>query len=106
MPQYEDLARRAVLAGERAEALQADARHIWGLAQILRDAHAGHVCLIRCAWCDRYKVEGDWLHLTAIGTGQQQIASSLRRRATHGMCPSCFKREQALARASRTRDPH
>ena len=103
MPQYDDLVRRAVLAGQHSETLQAQSRHICALAQALRDARSGRVLLTRCAWCGRLKVEEEWLHLTAIGEGQQQIASSLCRHATHGICPSCLNRE--LEAANRRRPP-
>ena len=101
MPQYEDLTRRAMVAGAHADLLQTESRRIVGLAQVLRDAHAGRVLLLRCAWCDRFRVDEEWLHLEAIGKGQQQITSSLRARATHGICSDCFRREQWAAERGR-----
>jgi hypothetical protein len=93
VPLYEDLIRRAMEARDRAESLHRDAGRVRDLAQILRDAHQGHVSIRRCAWCDRFEVGGEWLHLEAIGAGQTRIASSLLERASHGICDECFERE-------------
>jgi hypothetical protein len=100
VPEHEDLVRRALGAGKTAALRRSDSRRIIGFAQVLRDARAGRVFLVRCAWCDRFEVEGEWLHLHAIGRGQQQIASSLRDRVTHGICPDCIRRlrEAGLSR--------
>jgi hypothetical protein len=95
MPLFEDLVRRAVEAGERAGMLHRESARIRDLAQILRDAHAGRVSIRRCAWCDRFEVAGEWLHLDAIGSGQVQIRQSLLDRATHGICRDCFEREMS-----------
>lgn len=102
MPLYEDLVRRAVEAGERAGELRRDARMIKDLAQILRRADAGEVSVRRCSWCGRFQVGPEWLHLEAIGRGQQQIRTSLLERATHGICPECQARELARSAAGRT----
>jgi len=93
MPLYEDLVQRAVEAHVRAGRLRRDSRLIRELAQILRDADNGEVTIRRCSWCDRYQVGGEWLHLEAIGAGQQRIRSSLLERATHGICDDCFESE-------------
>jgi hypothetical protein len=93
VPLYEDLVRRAVAAQERAASTNADSQRIRDLAATLRDAQAGRTLLRRCAWCDRFQVGDAWLHLEAIGGGQQQITASLRERATHGICPDCFARQ-------------
>lgn len=90
MPLYEDLVRRAVDARARAGTLHRDSRLIQHLARILRDANAGQVSIRRCAWCERYEIGGEWLHLAAIGAGQQRIAASLLDKATHGICPDCL----------------
>src|SRR5215471_8601933 len=103
MPLYADLARRAVEAAEQAGSLRRDSRRIKYLAQILRCANAGQVSIRRCAWCDRYQVGGEWLHLEAIGAGQTRIRTSLHERATNGICPDCFDREIRRTRAGRER---
>jgi hypothetical protein len=90
MPQYVDLVRRAVEARERAEELVRDADRINTWAKLLRDADAGNVLLLRCAWCDRFDVGGEWLNLEAIGDGERRITSRLRRNATHGICDDCL----------------
>jgi hypothetical protein len=66
------------------------------LAQLLREAAHGAVSIVRCAWCGRLKVGEEWLHLEAIGSGQQQISSSLVARASHGICPGCFAEQERL----------
>src|SRR5215467_13739592 len=101
MPQYVDLVRRAVKASEHASSLRRDSRLIRDLAQRLRDAHNGEVVLRRCSWCERYEVGGEWLHLEAIGAGQFRITTSLRERATNGICDDCLRRE--LRQSTETR---
>jgi hypothetical protein len=34
----------------------------------------------RCAWCDRYLLDGQWVQLEAPPSGQ----------VTHGICPDCL----------------
>jgi hypothetical protein len=97
MPEYTDLVRRSLAAREQSTSLQIDSRRISALAQILRDAQAGDVLILHCAWCDRLKVGDEWLHLEAIGRGQQRIAASVRDQATHGICPNCFEQVQTAA---------
>lgn len=101
MPLYEDLARRALAAQERAASLQVSASRSRELASLLRRAHKGEVMVRRCAWCSRLAVGGEWLHLEAIGEGQQRIATSLLERSTNGICPGCFQRVSDDAEASR-----
>lgn len=88
---YEDLARRASEAKARAEGLQLDAQRMVDLSAKMRAARAGEVAIIRCAWCDRFKVGREWLLLEAIGGGQQHIRASLLRGASHGICPDCYR---------------
>jgi hypothetical protein len=104
VPRYLDLLQRAVEARDRAAGLHTDARRIAALAQLLREANAGHVLLRRCAWCDRFEIGSEWLALDAVGSGEQHLTSSLRDQATHGICPECFDRVQAAA--ERTRKHH
>jgi hypothetical protein len=100
MPLYLDLVRRAVAA--RTGPRERGARRIEQLAQILRDAEAGKVSIRRCAWCERFQVGREWLHLDAIGSGEQTISAHLLERATHGICPECFKKELKRSAAGRT----
>ncbi len=105
MPEYEALVRRAMAARNEAESLQAKSRRISALARALREADAGRGILVRCAWCDRFKIDNEWLPLTAIGAGQQRIATSLRAQASHGICPDCLSRElEEAARAAGEQD--
>jgi hypothetical protein len=93
--------RRALEAHEEADGLRRDARQLSQLARTLREASAGRVTLVRCAWCDSFKVGKDRLHLEAIGGGQQRIAAELRAKATHGICPDRFDAEMRRLRATR-----
>jgi hypothetical protein len=90
VPLYEDLVRRAIEAQERAESLVRDSHRIHNLAQLLRDADAGNVMLVRCAWCDSFRVGEEWLRLEAIGHGQLRITAAVRARASHGICEECL----------------
>lgn len=96
VPLYEDLVRRALDAKARSDEIRLDSERIISLAQMLRQAAAGHVSIVRCAWCGRLKVGEEWLHLEAIGSGQQQINSSLMARASHGICPQSFEQQEDL----------
>lgn len=101
LPLYEDLVRRAVAAQQKAAELSLDAGRISNLAQTLRDAHAGRVLLPRCAWCDRFRINGEWLYLDAIGNGQHRITARIRDQATHGICDDCLKGTQQAAETAR-----
>lgn len=96
MPQYEDLVRRALEAQVRAGEICLDSERIRLLAEILRRARLGVVSIVRRAWCERIRVGEEWLHLEAIGSGQQLIRSSLLARASHGICPDCFAEQERL----------
>ena len=96
MPQYEDLVRRALAAQRRSDEICRDAERIQSLAQILRQATHGRVPIVRCAWCGRVKVGEEWLHLEAVGSGQQQIRGSLMAQASHGICTDCFAEQERL----------
>jgi hypothetical protein len=89
---YEDLVTRALAAQERARSLTADATRVSRLTRALREARSGRAMLLRCAWCDRLEVGGEWLRLEAIGRGQTRITEELVQRSTHGICPDCFGR--------------
>jgi predicted RNA-binding Zn-ribbon protein involved in translation (DUF1610 family) len=101
LPLYEDLVRRALEARARAFELQRDSRLLIDLTETLRQASTGNVSLRRCSWCGRFEIAGEWLHLEAVGEGQQRIASSLLERATHGICPGCQERELGRSAAGR-----
>jgi hypothetical protein len=99
LPEYDDLVRRALAAQERAAELAPGTRQIRHLSHLLREASAGRVLLVRCAWCERLKVDDEWLRLTAVGSGQQRITASLRSGASHGICPDCLMRALMPQRA-------
>jgi hypothetical protein len=91
VPEFDDLARRAIGAQARAEDLVAAARQRNAVAQTLCDASAGSTMLLRCAWCGSIQVNELWLELTAITRSQQWIVRAVRDRATHGICATCLE---------------
>jgi hypothetical protein len=101
MPLYEELIRRTLAARETAEAVRDDSRRVRGLAQLLRDAQSGEALLTRCAWCEKLKLGEEWLRLEAVGSGSMTIMESLIRKASHGICPDCFRRVDQAAAAER-----
>jgi hypothetical protein len=101
VPLYEELLRRAIEAQDRARGLHTDARRIRELAQLLREAGRGERLLLRCAWCGSIQVGDEWLHLDAIGRGEQSITARLVAGSTHGICPECFDRVMSEAEAER-----
>lgn len=101
MPLYEDLVRRGLPARVRARKFRRDDQRVRELAGILRRAEAGEVSIRRCAWCGRFEVGDEWLHLEAIGEGQLTIAFALLERATHGICPECQEQELRRSEAGR-----
>lgn len=102
MPLFEELVRRTLAVRERAEAAQTDSHRVRRLAQLLRDANAGKTLLVRCAWCGKLQVGEERLELAADGEGSPQIAASLIRKSSHGICPDCFARVAADAEARRS----
>jgi hypothetical protein len=93
MPMYADLVRRAVVARELAEGLSMESRQLGGLSRTLRAVRAGRVMLLRCAWCERFEIDGEWLRLDAVGAGGLRVTTSLLEHASHGICPDCFDGE-------------
>jgi hypothetical protein len=104
MPLYEDLIRRALALREKAELAKQDTRRVRKFAQLLRDAEAGTVLLVHCAWCERLRLGEEWLRLSDVGSGPR-IAESLIQKSSHGICPDCFQRvsEEVEAAAMRVR---
>ena len=94
-----ELAREVSEAKARAEAAIEEAKRLCDLSVRIRTTRQGDIGLCRCAWCGRLKVgeRPEWLYLEEIGGGQQRIPASLLRRASHGICPACF-REQGRSR--------
>lgn len=101
MSLYEDIVARGLAGNERARLLEASPARIRELAALLRDAHAGGTPILHCAWCERIRIDDEWLAFEAVGTGQNRIAADLVRRSTHGICPTCFDRVDAEAATQR-----
>ena len=47
--------------------------------------------IIRCAWCDRYEVGGQWLLKADVAAFLRDDGSTV----THGICPDCVADLQA-----------
>lgn len=90
MPRYEELIRRALATRERADDAREHSRRVRKLAQLLRDAHAGRLLLVRCAWCEKLQIDKEWLRLADVGA-DLEIAESVIRRASHGICPELLR---------------
>ena len=74
----------------RSEGVVVEAKRLSTLSQLLRDARAGTVMIVRCAWCESVQLDDEWLDLDAIGSGQQRITREVRALASHGICPTCL----------------
>jgi hypothetical protein len=98
VPEFAALIERAVLAAERSDSLAVDSTRLRSLSRQLRSAWAGDALLVRCAWCKRFKIGQEWLHLDAVGTREHQIANRLLLNASHGICPTCFEKQTARRR--------
>jgi hypothetical protein len=96
VPSDDDVVRRVSEATTQAEEVAAHARRVLHFSRIMRAARDGEVAICRCAWCDRFKIGNEWLHLDDIGHGQQHIRQTLLRRASHGICPKCFDEQLQL----------
>ena len=62
---------------ERAQQAVADARALAYMCMLGADAFVG-----RCAWCGRYRIDGEWLPVSRTRFMQ-------RRRVTHSICEDC-----------------
>jgi hypothetical protein len=98
VPSDDNVVRRESQAKTHAEELAAQARRVLDFSRILRAARNGEVSICRCAWCGRFKIGDEWLHLDEVGHDQQLIRESLMRRASHGICPECFEEQLQLRR--------
>ncbi|HWG56291.1 MAG TPA: hypothetical protein VNT58_07185 [Gaiellaceae bacterium] len=45
--------------------------------------------ILRCAWCDRFNVDGVWTERTLASFGHSDV--------THGLCEDCLERLRPLA---------
>jgi hypothetical protein len=101
VPEFDDLVGRAVAARAQARSLVLESGRANALAQTLREAYGGGTMLVRCAWCGRLEVDGEWLNLEALRPSQEMIVRRLRDDASHGICPVCF--DDQMESASRQR---
>jgi hypothetical protein len=56
------------------------------LLRHLRAASRGRRALVcRCAWCERFRLDGRWLSLAEVPP-----PPAVEEHLTHGICPDCF----------------
>jgi hypothetical protein len=65
-----------------ADALIAHSRRLRHLRAIARD---GDALVCRCAWCERFQVDQQWLSLAELPALRR-----FRERVSHGICPECI----------------
>jgi hypothetical protein len=63
------------------------------LTALLRAAAAGGPLVLRCAWCGRFEVHGDWV---ALGAEEVELGG-LADAVTHGVCVECFEQFRVVA---------
>ena len=85
---------RASDAAERAAGLQRRSQLLRGFVEGARRRE--HLPL-RCAWCGRVDVGGEFVAPAEFLSGD--LPERLRERATHSICPDCLEREQGRADA-------
>jgi hypothetical protein len=90
----------------RAAGVQADAAVARSRSRLLRalvrelQREPGHLPA-RCAWCGRISLGGSFVRFEDVLLGAPPLR--LLARATHGICPDCFEREDAAASEERRR---
>ena len=88
------LRRAEETAGTRESKLLQD------LTVILQAAAAGHTMVLRCAWCERFEVDGSWVSLGAEEVKLGKLADAV----THGICIDCFRGIEPPPRSSHGED--
>ncbi len=54
----------------------------------LADVTAGTAVIVRCAWCERVKVDGEWADPAEVQAMRRLPAERLHH--SHGICPDCL----------------
>ena len=54
----------------------------------LSEFTSAYELLVRCAWCERIKMDDEWVEGAEVQTMRQTRRSPERH--SHGICPDCF----------------
>ena len=85
---HDELARRAERAIEDARETVARSEVIAAAMTVHRDQER---LLVRCAWCDRYSLAGEWMPANELphvwGVDRKLHAEQI----THSICPDCTR---------------
>jgi hypothetical protein len=85
--QHDDISQRAERAIEQARQTVARSEVIAAAMTVNRDRDG---LLVRCAWCDRYSLAGEWMPVEELprvwGVGRKLQAEQV----THSICPDCM----------------
>ena len=85
---HDDIALRAERAIEHARQTVARSEVIAAAMTVEGD---GEGLLVRCAWCDRYSLAGEWMPADELphvwGVGRKLRAEQV----THSICPDCMR---------------
>jgi hypothetical protein len=54
----------------------------------VNDSFSAHEILVRCAWCERIKVDDAWIEVAEV-QAMQFIPETVGQHS-HGICPDCF----------------
>jgi hypothetical protein len=44
--------------------------------------------LVRCAWCERIKMDDEWVEVAEVQA--MRLTRNARLQHSHGICPDCF----------------
>jgi ribosomal protein L37AE/L43A len=85
---YDLIARRAQRAIEQARQTVARSDVIAAAMTVNRDSDG---LLVRCAWCDRYSLAGEWMPADELPR-VWAVGRKLRaEQVTHSICPDCMR---------------
>jgi hypothetical protein len=85
---FESLAARAEKALEDARQTAADSEVLAAAMSLELDREG---LLVRCAWCGRYSLAGEWMSAEELPK-VEGVGRKLRdEQVTHSICPECMK---------------
>ena len=85
---HDDLARRAERAIEQARQTVARSEVIAAAMTVKSDSET---LLVRCAWCDRYSLAGDWMPADELPPVWGVRRKLQAEQVTHSICPDCMR---------------
>jgi hypothetical protein len=54
----------------------------------LNESTSARELLVRCAWCERVKVDDEWVEAAEVQA--MRLVRDAPERHSHGICPDCF----------------